>query len=438
MIWMEEISTYIPRREFIINRVRGRMVLDSRGNPTIEVEITTIGGGIGRAIAPSGASKGKWEAIEIRDKDDKRYKGKGVFSVVIIVNSEISYLIRGMDSRWQRRIDYTLIRHDGTQNKSKLGANTMIATSLAVAKASANTYGIPLFRYIGGLNACILPTPMMNIINGGKHAGNELAIQEFMIVPVGADKFSEALRIGCEVYYTLKDYLKEKYGKQATNVGDEGGFSPPMSKTREALNALVKAIEMAGYDENDVKLALDCAASTFYDEKNDTYKIDGKRIRKEDLIDFYKDICNEYPIISIEDPLHEEDYEGFATITSELKNVLIVGDDIFVTNPRRLRKGINMGAANAILVKPNQIGTLTETLRVVHMAKMNGYKTIISHRSGETEDTTIADLAVGLSTGLIKTGAPARGERTAKYNRLLRIEDMLGPSAKFLGIRAFK
>ena len=433
-----EITTYVDRDIFLISGVRGRMILDSRGNPTVEVEIRTYGGGLGRAAAPAGASKGKWEAVERRDTSDKRYMGKGVYSVVRIVNKVLRPLLKGMDSRKQRKIDSILIRKDGTENKSRLGANTTIATSLAVAKAAANTYGLPLFRYIGGINANILPTPLMNIINGGKHAGNKLSIQEFMIVPIGADKFSDALRIGCEVYYSLKEILKEKYGRSAINVGDEGGFSPPMETTREALNALLMAIERAGYSEESVKLALDCAASTFYNEEEEKYSIDGKKLDKGSLIDFYKELCNEFPLISIEDPLHEEDFDGFAELTGTLKNILVVGDDLFVTNPNRLKRGIDMGAGNAILIKPNQIGTLTETLDVVQMARLNNYKTIISHRSGETEDTTIADLSVGLSTGIIKTGAPARGERTAKYNRLLRIEEMLGPSARFLGINAFR
>ncbi len=433
-----EIYTYMPRREFIINRVKGRMVLDSRGNPTVEVEVTTIGGGFGRAIAPSGASVGKWEALEKRDKSDRRYKGRGVYTAVDTVNNIIANLIRGMDSREQRRIDYKMINYDGTENKSKLGANSMIATSLAVAKACSNTLGIPLFRYIGGVSANVLPVPLMNIINGGKHAGNELAIQEFMIVPVGADRFSEALRIGCEVYYELKNYLRDKYGLSAINVGDEGGFSPPMRKTEEALDALIRAIEKAGYTTDEVRIALDCAATTFYDSETGTYKIDGKTLQRMELVDFLVDLCDRYPIISIEDPLEEEDFYGFSVLREKLKKTIIVGDDIFVTNPKRLKKGIETGSADAILIKPNQIGTLTETLDVVALAKQNGYKIIISHRSGETEDTTIADLAVGLSSGIIKTGAPARGERTSKYNRLIRIEDSLGSASVFLGAKALE
>ena len=434
---MFEIQTYIPARHFRIMRVEGRQILDSRGNPTVEVEVYTYGGGFGRAAAPAGASKGSWEAIERRDSNDKRYLGKGVFSVVDIINGEINSALKGLDSRKQHIVDQTLIELDGTENKSRLGANAIIATSLAVAKAAANTMGVPLFTYIGGLKARTMPVPMMNIINGGKHAGNDLAIQEFMIVPVGADRFSEALRIGVEIYMTLKKVLIDEYGKNAINVGDEGGFSPPLSKTVEALDILMKAIDKAGYSDNEVKLALDSAATEFYDRKEKVYIVDGKRYTREELLDFYADLVSKYPIVSIEDPFYENDFEAFRMAREKLK-ILIVGDDLFVTNPKRFEKGIQMGAANAILVKPNQIGTLTETMLVVEMAKENGYKTIISHRSGETEDTTIADLAVGLETGLIKTGAPARGERTAKYNRLLRIENLLGSNAKFLGERVFR
>ncbi|MHA1616841.1 MAG: phosphopyruvate hydratase [Candidatus Njordarchaeales archaeon] len=423
---------------FDIALIKARQIIDSRGNPTIEVEVVTEGNGVGRAAAPAGASKGKFEAIEKRDASDKRFLGKGVFSAVELVNTEVAEALIGMDSRKQWEIDKKIIELDGTPNKSRLGANATIATSLAVAKAAADTYGLPLFRYIGGLLARVLPVPLMNIINGGKHAGNELAIQEFMIVPAGTDSFSEALRMGCEVYYALKDLLKSEYGKSAINVGDEGGFAPPMRNTREALDMLVKAIEKAGYSSDSIALALDAAASSFYDEDKKRYRIDGKELTREELIDFYEELINEYPIISIEDPLHEEDFEGFSQITKKLgKKILIVGDDLFVTNKERLLKGINVGAANAILVKPNQIGTLSETIEVVELAKREGYRTIMSHRSGETEDTTIADLAVGLATGIIKTGAPARGERTAKYNQLLRIEEILGSEAIFLGFKVF-
>ena len=429
----------IDEDAFKIYDIRARQILDSRGNPTIEVEVITTGGGIGLAAAPSGASTGTHEALERRDREDKRFKGKGVYTNLKLVSEVIKPALVGKDARRQREIDYTLIELDGTPQKTKLGGNTIIATSLAVAKAAADTYGIPLFLYLGGVNAHVLPVPMMNIINGGKHAGNELAIQEFMIVPAGADSFSEAIRLAAEVYYTLKDYLKKTYGRNAINVGDEGGFAPPMKKTEEALEALVKAIKEAGYGFDSVSIALDCAASEFFDEKKKVYKIDGKEITREELLDFYKEIVDKYPIVSIEDPFHEEDFEAFAEMTKKLGNkILIVGDDIFVTNLKRLSRGIEIGAANAILIKPNQIGTLTETLDVISLAKSHSYQTIVSHRSGETEDTTIADIAVGLNTGLIKTGAPARGERTAKYNRLLRIEEYLGSQAEFLGFKVFK
>jgi len=429
----------IDEDAFKIYDIRARQILDSRGNPTIEVEVVTAGGGVGLAAAPSGASTGTHEALERRDREDKRFKGKGVYTNIKLVSEVIKPALVGKDARRQREIDYTLIELDGTPQKTKLGGNTIIATSLAVAKAAADTYGIPLFLYLGGVNAHVLPVPMMNIINGGKHAGNELAIQEFMIVPAGADSFSEAIRLAAEVYYTLKDYLKKEYGRNAINVGDEGGFAPPMKKTEEALEALVKAIKEAGYGPDAVALALDCAASEFFDEKKKVYKIDGKELTREELLDFYKELVDKYPIVSIEDPFHEEDFEAFAEMTKKLGNkILIVGDDIFVTNPKRLSKGIEMGAANAILIKPNQIGTLTETLDVILLARSHSYRTIVSHRSGETEDTTIADIAVGLNTGLIKTGAPARGERTAKYNRLLRIEEYLGSQAEFLGFKVFK
>ena len=423
---------------FIIRNVKARWILDSRGNPTVEVEVITAAGFVGRAATPSGKTRGRYEAIEIRDVDDPRFKGRGVFRAVEIVNTEISPLIIGMDSRNQREIDYAMIKYDGTRNKSKVGANAMVATSLAVAKAAARTYGVPLYRYLGKGNTGVLPTPIMNILNGGPHAGNELAIPEFMIVPVNADSFSEALRMGVEVYYSLREVLLEKYGRIAVNVGDEGGFAPPMRLTKNALDALMLAIERAGYSEEDLKLGMDCAASTFYDEREQKYFIDGKSIGEDGLMEYYLDILNSYPIIYLEDPFHEEAFEAFSEITKKAKNTLIIGDDLFVTNPERLRRGIDMNACNAILIKVNQIGTLTETIDVVNIAKKNNYKTIISHRSGETEDTSIADISVGLSTGLIKAGAPARGERTAKYNQLLRIEEELGSSAIFLGLKAFR
>ncbi len=423
---------------FKIEKVKARWIIDSRARPTVEVDVITRGGGYGRAAAPAGASRGKHEAVEVRD-GGKAFKGYGVLKAVENVNKIIAPAIIGMDSRRQRDIDYKMIELDGTPNKSKLGGNAIVATSLAVAKAAADTYGQPLFKYIGGIEARTLPVPLMNIINGGVHAGNELSIQEFMIAPVGADKFSEALRIAVEVYMELKKLLKENYGPIAINVGDEGGFAPPMKNTREALNALVEAVRRVGYvPGKDVLLALDVAASQVFNESENVYIIDGRKYSRSELIEFYEKLVEEYPIASIEDPFHEEDFEGFKELVDKLgSRILVVGDDLFVTNIRRFRKGIEMGAANAILVKVNQVGTLTETLDVVREAHRNGYKAIISHRSGETEDTSISHIAVALNTGLIKTGAPARGERTAKYNELLRIEEYLGEEAIYPGTKVF-
>ncbi|MGQ4891168.1 MAG: phosphopyruvate hydratase [Candidatus Njordarchaeia archaeon] len=427
---------YDPR--FTIVDINAREILDSRGNPTVEVEIITDGWGVGIASVPSGASKGRHEAFELRDGDRNRYLGKGVQKAVQNILGPIAEGIVGLDCRYQWEIDQTMIDIDGTENKSNLGANAILAVSIANARAAANTYGLPLFVYLGGATANLLPTPMMNIINGGKHAGNELAIQEFMIVPGGAETFSEALRMGVEVYYNLRNILLEKYGKNAINVGDEGGFAPPMEETRQALDVLVEVINSAGY-EGKIGLALDAAADSFYDEKNKVYRIDGKNITPGELVDYYKELADEYPILSIEDPFYEEDYEGFAELTKMIGNeVIIVGDDIFVTNMKRFERGVEMGAGNAILVKVNQIGTLSETIELVKYAKERNYRTIISHRSGETEDNYISDIAVGLETGLIKTGAPARGERTSKYNQLLRIEELLGDAARFSGFSKFK
>ncbi len=424
--------------EYKITLVKGREVIDSRGNPTVEAEVRTKCG-IGIALVPAGASKGVHEAVELRD-GDKRFHGLGVRKAVDNINQIIAPAITGMDVRQQRSVDNLMITLDGTKNKSKLGANAILAVSLAVAKAAASSLNVELFEYLGGRRARTLPVPLMNILNGGKHAGNELSIQEFMIVPLGADKFSEALRIGCEVYHELKAYLKEKYGVSAINVGDEGGFAPPMKYTRDALDALMTAIKRAGYEPgSDVALAIDAAASSFYLEKEDSYFIDGKKIKRDELLEYYINLVSEYPIISIEDPFHEEDFESFSQITEKLKGkAQIVGDDLFVTNVERLKKGIAQGAANALLLKVNQIGTLSEAIDAAELAFSHGYNVIVSHRSGETEDTTIADLAVALNSGLIKTGAPARGERTAKYNRLLRIEDYLGEDAIFPGWNVFR
>jgi len=423
--------------DFDITEVFAREIIDSRGNPTVEVDIVTLGGGFGRAAVPAGASKGIHEALELRD-GGRRFHGKGVLIAVRNINEKIAPEIVGMDSRQQQLLDKKLIKLDGTPNKSKLGANAILGVSLANVKAAADTYGLPLFQYLGGTRARILPVPLMNIINGGKHAGNKLSIQEFMIIPVGGDSFKDALKIGVEVYHSLKEYLKEKYGPSAINVGDEGGFAPPMEMTRDALNALIYAINRAGYSPgDDVYLALDAAASNFY--KNGKYVIDGKNLSRDDMIEYYVKLIEDYPIISLEDPLEEEDFEGFAELNKRIGDrIQIVGDDLFVTNIKRLKKGIKMNAANALLLKVNQIGTLTEALEAADLAFSNNYNVIISHRSGETEDTTISQLAVALGCGQIKTGAPCRGERTSKYNELIRIEEYLGPNSIFIGRNAFK
>ena len=424
--------------DFLIRHVKAREVLDSRGNPTLEVDVVTEGGALGRASVPAGASRGMHEAVEIRD-GGRRFHGLGVLKAVRNVNEIIAKEIRGMDVRDQRGIDYRLIEIDGTSNKSRLGANAILGVSLAVAKAASAAYGLPLFKYLGGIKARVLPVPLMNIINGGKHAGNELSIQEFMIIPTGAKSFKEALTIGCEVYYELKRFLKGKYGLNAVNVGDEGGFAPPMKETREALEALISAIEEAGYVAGkDVALGLDSAASNFYAGDKGKYFIDGKELRPEELKDYYLELISAYPIKSIEDPFYEEDFESFASFTRDVKGkVQVVGDDIFVTNVERLRRGIELGAANALLLKVNQIGTLTEAFEAAELAFNSGYKVVVSHRSGETEDNYIADIAVALNTGQIKTGAPARGERTSKYNQLIRIEEELGDYAIYPGEKAF-
>ncbi|WP_052891775.1 phosphopyruvate hydratase [Thermosphaera aggregans] len=418
--------SYIYDESFAIKDIKARMVLDSRGNPTIQVKTVTEGLGLGIANAPSGASTGAHEAVEIRD-GGKEFKGKGVSRAVENVNKVIAPALIGLDSRRQQLIDRKMIEIDGTPNKSRLGGNAIVATSLSVAKAAASTMGLPFYAYLGGYVADTLPVPMLNIINGGVHAGNKLDFQEFMIVPAGFSSFKEAIKAAVEVYADLKKILKEKYGPQAINVGDEGGYAPPIEKVRDALDILIQAIKAAGYDPwNQVVIALDAASTQFYREDKGVYVLEGTEYTREQLIDFYEKLVSEYPIVSIEDPLQEEDFEGFAEITRRLgSKVLIVGDDLFTTNPARLKKGIDLKAGNAILVKVNQVGTLSETLEVLKMAFTNGYRAVISHRSGETEDTSIADISVGVGAGLIKTGAPARGERTAKYNRLLEIEEEL-------------
>lgn len=420
--------------KYVITSIRSREILDSRGNPTLEVEVSTSKG-FGRASVPSGASTGVHEAVELRD-GGKRYSGKGVQQACNNVNSVIAPAVLGMDVRALAKIDRKMISLDGTPNKSKLGANAILGVSLAAAKAAADAAGIPLFEHLNK-GATVLPVPMMNIINGGKHAGNNLAIQEFMVVPVGASSFKEALRFGSEVYMALKAILRERYGPSAINVGDEGGFAPPLSNSSDAFNAILVAIRSAGYSESDVMLAIDPAASSFHN--NGKYSIDGSVMTPAMLLDYYERLVDQYPLISIEDPFEEEDYRSFVEITASLgKRVQIVGDDIFVTNMKRFRKGVRIGAANSLLLKVNQIGTLTEAMQVGKYALQRGYTVVVSHRSGETEDNYISDIAVALGNGQIKTGAPARGERVSKYNQLLRIEEMLGYRSSYPGISAFK
>ena len=417
--------------------VIAREVLDSRGNPTVEVEVLLEDGAIGRAIVPSGASTGAHEALELRDGEEERYGGKGVLKAVENVNQIIAEEIVGMEAFDQVEIDMTLIELDGTENKSRLGANAILGVSLAVAHAAANSLDLPLYRYIGGLTARELPVPMMNVINGGVHADNKLDMQEFMIVPVGADSFREALRMGVEVYDSLKKLLKSK--GLSTGVGDEGGFAPDISTPEEALGLLVEAIEQAGYEPGKaVYLAMDPAASELREDGKYVLKGIGKTLTSEGMVELYEKLIEKFPIISLEDGLAEDDWEGWRLLTERLGNkIQLVGDDIFVTNIKRLQKGIEEKVANSILIKVNQIGTLTETLQCIQIAKKAGYTTVISHRSGETEDTTIADLAVAVNAGQIKTGAPARTERVAKYNQLLRIEEDLGEAAVFPGRNAF-
>jgi enolase len=416
---------------FEIIDIKAREILDSRGNPTIETEIITEGG-YGSAIVPSGASTGKHEALELRDKND-RYGGKGVLNAVRNVNETITPLLIGMDIRKQKEIDRVMIEEDGTENKSNFGANAILSVSLAAARCAADTLNMPLYQYIGGLNTYVLPVPMMNVINGGEHAGNELDFQEFMIMPVGAKSFSEALRICAEVYHQMKKIIAKKYGKSSTNVGDEGGYAPPMKEISEPLEIIMSTLEELSYQDI-VKIALDTASSTFYDEKTNTYNAMGKKMNSGALIDLFADVSSKYPIISIEDPMAEDDFEGFVEITRKLgKKIQIVGDDLFVTNKNRLSVGIKKGACNSLLLKVNQIGSLTEAIDTANLAYRSGYSVVVSHRSGETEDTMIADIAVGISSGQIKTGAPSRSERCAKYNRLLRIEEYLGESAIYAG-----
>jgi len=418
-----------------IEAVAAREILDSRGNPTIEVEVQLEDGTIARAAVPSGASTGAFEAVERRDGDKGRYLGKGVQDAVDAVIDVIAPEILGIDATEQRLIDQALIDLDGTPNKSKIGANAILGVSLAVAKAAAEVSGLPLFRYLGGPNAHLLPVPMMNILNGGSHADSNVDIQEFMIAPIGAPTFREALRYGAEVYHSLKSVLKGK--GLATGLGDEGGFAPNLESNRAALDLILVAIEQAGYTPGeDVALALDVASTEFF--KDGAYQFEGKAQTPEWMIAYYETLIGDYPLVSIEDPLSEDEWDSWVALTTGIGDrVQIVGDDLFVTNPERLAKGIALGAANALLVKVNQIGSLTETLDAVETAHRNGYRSMTSHRSGETEDTTIADIAVATNAGQIKTGAPARTERVAKYNQLLRIEEELDDAAVYAGRSAF-
>lgn len=422
----------------IITDVFAREILDSRGNPTVEVDVYLEDGGFGRAAVPSGASTGAFEAVELRDGDQARFLGKGVLNAVDNVNSIIAPSLIGLDALDQSGIDQFLIQLDGTDNKGKLGANAILGVSLAVAKAAADSCGLPLYRYIGGANAKVLPAPMMNILNGGKHADNTVDIQEFMVMPLGAQTFSQALRMGTEIFHNLKKVLSAK--GYSTAVGDEGGFAPNLKSNEEALAVIVEAIEKAGYKPGkDVYLALDVAATELYTE-NGIYDLAGEGVQKtaEQMVDFYAEMVEKYPIISIEDGLAEEDWEGWKMLTDRLgQKVQLVGDDLFVTNTKRLSKGIELSTANSILVKVNQIGTLTETMEAIEMAKTAGYTAVISHRSGETEDATIADIAVATNAGQIKTGAPSRTDRVAKYNQLLRIEEELDEMATYYGLKGF-
>ena len=420
-----------------ITSIHAREILDSRGNPTVEVETELENGTVGRAAAPSGASTGAFEAVELRDGDKKRYMGKGVLKAVENINSIIAPELEGMDALYQREIDQMMLDLDGTENKSKLGANAILGVSLSAAKAVALSLQMPLYRYLGGINGHVLPSPMMNILNGGEHADNSVDLQEFMIMPLGADTFSEGLRMGAEVFHNLKKVL----GKDGLNtaVGDEGGFAPDLKTNEDAIKYIIKAIETAGYKPGkDIFIALDPASTEFFEKGKYNLKGEGKVLTPDEMVDYYAGLIEKYPIISIEDGMAEEDWDGWKKLTEKVGDkVQLVGDDLFVTNTKRLKKGIEMGVANSILIKVNQIGTLSETMDAIEMATRAGYTAVISHRSGETGDTTIADLVVGLNAGQIKTGAPSRTDRVCKYNQLLRIEDDLGDMAEYLGKDAF-
>src|SRR5690349_1528715 len=420
----------------LIESIHARQILDSRGNPTVEVDVITESGAFGRAAVPSGASTGTHEAVELRDGDKKKFLGKGVQKAVENVNTKIAEEIVGFSVYDQNLIDKIMLELDGTPNKGNLGANAILGTSLAVAKAAAIEAGLPLYRYIGGVNANTLPVPMMNILNGGSHADNSIDFQEFMVMPVNADTFSESLRMGTEIFHTLKKVLHD--AGLSTNVGDEGGFAPNIKSNEEAIEMVLKAIEKAGFKPGvDVFIAMDAASSEFYDSKTNTYtfkKSDGKKLKSEEMVEYWAKWAKKYPIISIEDGMAEDDWDGWKGLTDKIgKSVQLVGDDLFVTNVTRLQDGIDKGVANSILVKVNQIGSLTETIDAVNLAKRNAYKSVMSHRSGETEDSTIADLAVALNTGQIKTGSASRSDRMAKYNQLIRIEEELGETAYFPG-----
>ena len=424
-----------------IIKVYGREVLDSRGNPTVEVEVTTECGAFGRAMVPSGASTGEREALELRDGDKSRYLGKGTLTAVKNVNDIIAPAVIGLDCTDQALVDQTMIDLDGTETKSKLGANAILGVSMACARAAADYYGMPLYKYFGGINAKVLPVPMMNVINGGKHADSTVDLQEFMLMPVGAPNEKEALRMGAETFHNLRKVLKAK--GYNTNVGDEGGFAPSCKDgNEEPLKLLVEAIEMAGYKPGeDICLAMDCAASEFYNEEKGVYELSRSGMgtkTTEEMIDMYAEWCEKYPIISIEDGLDQNDWDGWKKLTDRLgSKIQLVGDDLFVTNPKYLAKGIELGVANSILIKVNQIGTLTETFDAMELARSHGYTCVVSHRSGETEDTTIADIVVGVNAGQIKTGSASRTDRIAKYNQLMRIEDQLGDVAQSRGKKAF-
>ncbi len=419
----------------LIDAIHAREILDSRGNPTVEVEVLLSDGSLGRAAVPSGASTGAFEAVELRDGDKSRYQGKGVTKAVDAVIDTIQPALIGQDATDQRAIDQIMIDLDGTPNKSTLGANSILGVSLAVASAAAESSNLPLYRYLGGPNAHVLPVPMMNILNGGSHADSDVDIQEFMVVPVGASTFSEALRWGVEVYHALKSVLQER--GLATGLGDEGGFAPNLESNRAALELIIEAIKKAGLTPGeDIALALDVASSEFFE--NGTYQFEGASRTAAEMSDYYAQLVEDFPLVSLEDPLDEDDWDGWKTLTDAIgSKVQIVGDDLFVTNPERLQKGIDSATANSLLVKVNQIGSLTETLDAVSLAQRSGYTTVTSHRSGETEDTTIADIAVATNAGQIKTGAPARSERVAKYNQLLRIEEELGDAAFYAGKATF-